>query len=74
MTSELEGRFLGVPPINVSQKDFDALREFVKSSRASDWIKFDRMKSLVDGWCVLCGGIPIRIASYDYNSGRHGTG
>lgn len=67
MANQLEGRFLGVTPINVSKEDLDSLRELMKSSKASDWVKDNTMKKLVGSWCVLCGGISRQIAKYDYN-------
>lgn len=67
MASELEGRFLGITPIDVSKEDLASLRELMKSNKVSDWVKSEKMKRLVGSWCVLCGGIPTQIASYDYN-------
>ena len=67
MASELEGKFLGVTPINVSKEDLVSLREFMKSPKASAWVKDNRMKKLVGSWCILCGGVSTQIAKYDYN-------
>jgi hypothetical protein len=67
VSTESEGRFLDITPINVSKEDLESLREFMKSPKASDWVKDNRMKRLVGSWCILCGGIPTKIASYDYN-------
>jgi hypothetical protein len=62
-----EGKFLGIIPIDVSKKDLESLREFIKSDKTSDWVKDNRLKKLVGSWCILCGGISTKIASYDYN-------
>jgi hypothetical protein len=43
------------------------MKEFMKSPKNSDWVKDNRMKKLVGSWCILCGGIPTKIASYGYN-------
>jgi hypothetical protein len=67
VSSESEGKFIGITPINVSKEDLDGLREFMKSPKASVWVKDNTMKKLVGSWCTLCGGIPTKIASYDYN-------
>jgi len=65
--SRSESRFLRITPINVSKVDVESLREFMKSTRASDWMKDNKMKWLVGSWCTLCGGIPTKIATYDYS-------
>ena len=39
----------------------------MKSDKTSEWVKFDKMKKLVGGWCTMCSGIPTKIANYDYN-------
>jgi hypothetical protein len=67
LASEFEGKFLGITPISVTKEDLERLREFIKSPKASDWVKDNRMKKLVGSWCVLCGGIPTKVASYDYS-------
>jgi hypothetical protein len=67
LETEGEGRLVGVTPIDVSREDLDSLKAFIKSSKASDWVWDNRTKKLVGSWCTLCGGIPTKIASYDYN-------
>ena len=67
LQSQSECKFLGLTPINVSKEDFDSLREFMKSTKNSDWVKDNKLKKFVGSWCVLCGGIPTQIAKYDYN-------
>jgi len=47
LANELEGKFLGVTPINISKEDLKSPREFMRSSNASDWIKDNKMKRLV---------------------------
>ena len=32
----------------------------MKSDKTSEWVKFDKMKKLVGGWCTMCSGIPTR--------------
>jgi hypothetical protein len=61
---QTEGKFLGITPINVSKEELGSLREFLKSSRNSE---DNRMKKLVGRWRILCGCIPTKIATYDYN-------
>lgn len=39
----------------------------MKSNKVSDWVKDNRIKKLLGSWCTLCGGIPTKIAKYDYN-------
>ena len=39
----------------------------MKSPKVSVWVKDNKMKKLVGSWCILCGGIPTKIATYDYN-------
>jgi hypothetical protein len=46
VSTESEGRFLDITPINVSKEDLESLREFMKSPKASDWVKDNRMKRL----------------------------
>ena len=38
--------------------------EFMKSPKASDWVR--NYEKVGWRWCILCGGIPPKIASYDY--------
>jgi hypothetical protein len=64
---EPESKFIGITPIHVSKEDLESLREFLKSTKPSDWVKDNRMKKLVGSWCTICGDIPTKIASYDYN-------
>jgi hypothetical protein len=45
--SQSDGKFLGITPINVSKEDLEGLREFIKSPKASDWVKDNKMKKLV---------------------------
>ena len=64
--SEGEGRFLGVKPIDASKEDMESLRK-VMDSKSSDWVKQAKLKKVLGSWCFMCGGIPTKIASYDYN-------
>ena len=67
MSSESESKFIGITPIDVSKEDLESLREFMKSPKASVWVKDNKMKKLVGSWCIMCGDIPTKIATYDYN-------
>jgi hypothetical protein len=64
--SEGLGKFLGITPINITKEQLEELREFMKSPKASVWVKDSKLKRLVGSWCAVCGDIPTQIATYDY--------
>jgi hypothetical protein len=63
--SELGGKFLGVKSIDASKEDMESLRQ-VLDSKVSDCVKTLKIKKVLGSWCILCGGIPTKIATYDY--------
>ena len=63
--SEGEGRFLGVKPINASEKDLEMLKK-VLDSKLSYSGKTAKVKRVLGSYCIVCGALPTQIATYDY--------
>ena len=40
--SKSEDKFLGISSINVSKENLEGLRELMKSSKMTEWNKFDK--------------------------------
>ena len=62
--------FEGSPLVSIKQMDIQpeelvVLKQALDSNNISPSTKNKLLKKIVGSWCVICGGIPTQIASYD---------
>jgi hypothetical protein len=60
----------GAEPVSIKRMDTPAeelavLEQVLDSNKISPMTKDKLLKKTVGSWCVICGGIPTQIASYD---------
>jgi hypothetical protein len=65
-----ESQSVRIKRMDTPAEELAVLKQVLDSNNITPMVKDRLVKKVVGSWCVICGGIPTQIASYDVGGAK----